>query len=130
MTKGDGQGASLAQAFIDATESRDLAAMRELFHPEAKFWTNITLQDSDLESRFLRIAREFEIFATFGFTKPRIDDYGSGFVIRAGVKGSLQNGVSFEFPVCIVGDSRGGKIERLEEYLDMAPVAPILTAMA
>jgi ketosteroid isomerase-like protein len=119
----------LAEGFIASTESRDIGAMRELFDPEATFWTNVTLADVDLESRLARIAQEFELFETFGFDAARVDAHEGGFLIRAQAKGSLPGGKAFDFPVCIVADARDGRIVRFEEYLDATPVAPILAAL-
>jgi len=129
--KNDGtKGRELANRFMDSVVTRDLDAMRALLDDEAVFWTNVTRVDTDKETRLARIALEFRTFEEFAFEEPRIDELPSGFVIRARAKGSLPGGTTFEFPICIVADTKAGRIRRLEEYLDAAPVAPILGALA
>jgi ketosteroid isomerase-like protein len=123
-------GRELAKGFLRSIAARDLGAMRELLDDDAVFWTNVTMTDTDKETRLQRIALEFKTFDTFTFEDERIDDFGNGFVIRARAKGSLPGGISFGFPICIVGDSRNGRIRRLEEYLDPAAVTPILSALS
>jgi ketosteroid isomerase-like protein len=123
-------GRELAMGFLQSIAARDLDAMRDLLDDEAVFWTNVTMTDTDKEARLQRIAMEFRTFDTFVFVDERIDELRNGFVIRARAKGSLPGGITFEFPICIVADSRNGRICRLEEYLDPAAVTPILSALS
>lgn len=118
----------LANAFNDAIAKRDLGAMRKLFAPDAKFWTNIGQADTGLDARMERIALEFKVFESFAFAEPRIDAFPGGFVLRARASGSVR-GERFEFPICVVADVRGGRMVRFEEYVDPAPVQPILAAL-
>ena len=120
----------IATRFLAGVEHRDLAAMEAVIAQDAKFWTNVAQADSDRASRMARIAVEFRLFKTFAFEDARLDDFGTGFVVRARARGSLSNGHTFEFPICIVGDVTNGAIVRLEEYFDPSAVAPILSAMA
>ena len=123
-------GRELAKGFLQSIAARDLGAMRDLLDDEAVFWTNVTMTDTDKETRLQRIALEFRTFDTFVFEDERIDDFGDGFVIRARANGSIPGGITFSFPICIVADSRNGRIRRLEEYLDPAAVTPILNALS
>jgi ketosteroid isomerase-like protein len=84
----------------------------------------------DRATRLARIALEFRLFETFAFEDTRVDDFGTGFLVRARARGSLAGDKRFEFPICIVGDVANGAIVRLEEYFDPSAVAPILGAMA
>lgn len=118
----------LANAFNDAIAKRDLDAMRELFAPDATFWTNIGQTDSGLDERMERIALEFEVFESFAFAEPRVDAFPGGFVLRARARGSVR-GAQFEFPICVVAEARDGRMTRFEEYVDPAPVQPILAAL-
>jgi len=122
--------AEIAEQFLDGIGERDLEAMRAVTAPSAAFWTNVAQADMNRETRFERIAVEFRVFETFRFEQARIDDFGSGFVVRARACGSLPGGTRFEFPLCIVGDVEDGLIVRFEEYFDPSAVAPIFAAMA
>jgi ketosteroid isomerase-like protein len=121
---------SLASRFVEATGARDLPGLAALLAEDARFWTNIANEAVDRATRLARIELEFKLFRSFAFEDARIDGFSDGFVIRALARGSLASGEAFEFPICIVADVRGGLIERLEEYVDAAAVAPILGAMA
>lgn len=120
----------LARRFLDAIGERDLDGLRAIVDEGALFWTNLGQEDVDRETRLARVAMEFSLFETFTFEAARIDEFADGFVVRASARGSLGDGQRFEFPVCIVGETRDGRIVRLEEYVDSGPVAPILGALA
>jgi ketosteroid isomerase-like protein len=122
--------AQLAQRFVDAVTVRDLDALRQLLDDDAVFWTNATLTDTRKDARLTQIAIEFRTFDRFAFEDVRIDDFDSGFVLRACARGALPGGAQFEFPICIVADTHDGHIRRLEEYFDPAAVKPILNALA
>jgi ketosteroid isomerase-like protein len=122
--------AEIGSRFLDGIAERDLEGMRAITAESAVFWTNVAQADVDRESRFVTIAAEFRVFETFRFEQTRIDDFGSGFVVRARACGSLPGGTRFEFPICIVGEVEGGCIVRFEEYFDPGAVAPIFAALA
>lgn len=119
----------LAERFVAATAARDLDGLGSLLDEQAVFWTNVAREDVDRAARLARIAVEFQIFERFEFDAPRIDDFGTGFVIRATARGAFAGG-EFAFPICIVGEVGAGLITRVEEYLDPAAVTGILAAMA
>ena len=123
-------GRQLAERFARAVAARDLDALATLFDDAASFWTNITRSAVSKAARLEQIALEFRTFARFAFEDARIDDFGTGFVLRATARGALPDGTTFAFPICIVADVRDGRIDRLEEYLDPAAVKPILNALA
>lgn len=120
----------IASQFLAGVENRDLSRIDAVVAPNAKFWTNVGQEDVDRATRMSRIALEFRLFKTFTFDNTRLDDFGTGFLVRAHARGSLGDGQQFDFPVCIVGDVENGAIVRLEEYFDPSAVAPILGAMA
>ena len=129
MPQNDAAMLDLADRFVNAVEKQELDSVRALFHPDAVFWTNIGLSDTDLETRLARIALEFEIFDEFAFEERRVDSFADGFVLRTVVRGSLHGGERFDFPVCVVVEARDGLLVRFEEYLDPTPVLPILAAL-
>ncbi len=129
MTLDEATPMELARHFLEATAGKNLADLSALFHDDAVFWTNVDQNEYDKASRLARIAVEFRVFQKFGFERPVINEFADGFVIRAVVTGCLADDVRFDFPICIVAETAGGRIQRLEEYLDPAKVTSILSAM-
>ena len=119
----------LARRFVAAVTARDLGALRALLTDDAVFWTNATMTDVDRETRLTQIAHEFRTFERIAFENARIDDFGTGFVLRARARGVLPGGAQFAFPICMVADTRNGRVRRLEEYFDPAAARPALNAL-
>jgi ketosteroid isomerase-like protein len=120
---------SLAGRFTEAIAKRDLAALRNLFSPSAVFWTNVGRTETPLEQRLQGIALEFRIFEEFRFEDLRCHPYSDGFALQMTARGRTTRGDRFEFPMCAIARVENGRLERLDEYVDAAPIAAILKAM-
>ncbi len=105
MSENDAAMLDLADRFVNAIEKRELDSVRALFHPDAVFWTNIGLSETDLETRLAGIALEFEIFDEFAFEERRVDSFADGFVLRTVIRGSLHGGERFDLDLFLPSNS-------------------------
>jgi len=109
---------ALADRFFGAIEAGDIAGVSACYHPDAVIWHN----DDGLETS---PAQNLEVLASFIANVPkrvyanrRFFPIEGGFVQQHDTTLHVADGRVLVLPVCIVFQVDGGKIRRLDEYLD------------
>ena len=109
---------ALAERFFGAIEAGDIAGVSACYHPDAVIWHN----DDGLETS---PAQNLEVLASFVANVPkrvyanrRFFPIEGGFVQQHDTTLHVADGRVLVLPVCIVFKVDGGKIRRLDEYLD------------
>ena len=120
----------LAERFAAAAETRDVAALTLLYDPDAVFWNNVLGKPSTTQ-QVLEISRlEAERIEEYAFTDLRVTTTDVGFVIQMAVVGAVHAGdAPFRIPVCLVAQTRDGRITAIDEYVDSAHAAPVFAAL-
>jgi ketosteroid isomerase-like protein len=116
----------LADRFFAAIEAGDIAAVRELYAPDAEIWHNTDglVQTPDDNARTLTwITANLGGLSYTNIKRSATDD---GFVQQHVTVVTNRAGRRVEVPACIVTTVRDGRIVRLDEYLDSASVAAIM----
>ena len=116
----------LAERFFAAIEAGDIAAVRDIYAPDAEIWHNTDglVQSPDDNARTLGwIAANLR---DVSYTKVKRSATDDGFVQQHVLVATNRAGVRIEVPACIVTTVRDGRITRLDEYLDSASVAAIM----
>jgi ketosteroid isomerase-like protein len=117
---------AIADRFFAAIEAGDLAAVREIYAPDAEIWHNTDglVQGPDDNARTLGwIAANLR---DVSYTKVKRSATDDGFVQQHVLVATNRAGHRVEVPACIVTTIRDGRITRLDEYLDSASVALIM----
>lgn len=123
---------ALAARFVAAIEQGDIAAVRAIYAPDARIWHNTDGLDFPGQTveenlkvlgwmgRFLNDKR-YDIVARAATE----DGFVQQHVLRATI---ASTGAPYAMPACIVCKVAGGRITRLDEYMDSAHVQPLLAA--
>ena len=118
------QSLETADRLFKAIERGDVAAIRDIYAPDAKIWHNndgIT-QTVDANLAVLRwvVANILELT----YAEVRRQPTPTGFVQQHVLRGRLKSsGKQFELPACIICEVENNRITRLDEYLDSAQTA-------
>lgn len=120
---------ALADRFMRAIERSDTAEIQACYAPDARIWHNNDGKEQGPEENLKvlrwvekRLAnRKYHVVARRVFT--------DGYVQQHRLTGTLPGGAAFSMPACLVVTVKGGRIVRLEEYLDSAHVQPLLRAI-
>jgi ketosteroid isomerase-like protein len=116
---------ALADRLFAAIERGDIDAVRAVYSPDVVVWHNNDEVEQGLEEN-LRV---------LGWVIANLDDRryedvrrwvtDTGFVQQHVLRFTRRDGVRQEIPACLVARCEGGRITRIDEYLDSAHVARI-----
>jgi ketosteroid isomerase-like protein len=109
----------LAERFFTAVERGDLEAVRALYAPEALIWHNHDGKEQTVEQNLRVLAWVARHLPGRRYRVRRRVAIPGGFLQQHVLEGETRNG-PFSMPACIVCEVAGGRITRLEEYLDSA----------
>jgi len=117
----------VAERLFGAIEAGDADAVRSLYAEDARIWHNTdgVVQAPEENLRTLSWVVE-------NLTDRRYEDVvrqatAGGFVQQHVLRVTTPDGRRVELPACIVCSVEGGRITRLDEYLDSAHVARLVT---
>ena len=116
---GSNDGAVIDRMFA-ALSAGDLAAAAACYTPDARIWHSFDCVAHDLNG----ITAEWEgLVANFpqrDYVDVRRQQTPDGFVQQHVMTGTTASGARRAWPVCIVVRVEGGRIARLDEYIDRA----------
>lgn len=117
--------AELGLRFARAAEARDVDALINLYHPDARFWNNV-LGRVLTTPEIVEVTRlEARLIASYVFQELRCTPTDNGFVLQMRVTGSTHRDVAFAVDTCLVAQVEGELIIRIDEYVDATQAAPI-----
>ncbi len=115
----------LAERFMAAIQAGDAEAVRACYAPDAKIWHN----NDGLEQT---VDQNLKILAWFARKLPnrnyRVlsrEALKDGFVQQHVLEATLPSGQAWAMPACVVVRMKGGRVTRLDEYLDSAHAAAL-----
>jgi ketosteroid isomerase-like protein len=108
----------LCTRYFDAIERRDLEAVAECYAPEFTFWVNLSGTESSREENLAALRDGQALLRRRSYDDRRIDTFETGFVARYSVNVVQHDGRRSSHWACIVAQCRGGRITRIDEYLD------------
>ena len=116
---------AMAQRFFDAIEAGDIATMQGSFTPDAEIWHNtdelIVTPAQTAQTLTGMVAR----IKDREYAERRLTTFPGGFVQQHVLSATLPNGKEWAMDACVVVTMEGGKIKRLDEYLDSAKGAQL-----
>lgn len=116
----------VADRLFAAICSGDLAALRELYAPTLKVWHNFDRTEQSREENLRVLAWIAKNVAGLRYENVRRERTESGFVQQHVLRGTPPGGEPLEVSACLVCRVEGGRITRIDEYLDSAALAPLL----
>jgi ketosteroid isomerase-like protein len=113
-----------AERLFKAIERGEVAAIREIYAPTAKIWHNNDGATQTVEQNLALLGWVVANISEIAYTEIRRQPTPTGFVQQHVMRGRLKSsGKTFSLPACIVCTVEGGRIARLDEYLDSAHTA-------
>lgn len=108
----------IATRLFDALEAADVAALQNLYAPDATLWTNITQRDLSARdvAAFLPVLKRK--FPDRRYSNRRVSLCDSGFFQRHRLTGTRADGARIAAECCAYVEVRDGRVVRIEEYLD------------
>jgi ketosteroid isomerase-like protein len=120
----NGNARDVARRFFAAIESRDLAAVAEVYAPDAVIWHNIDDTEKTREDSVATIAWALENIENLRYEEIRFQPLEKGFLQQHVCRGiEKSTGRKIELPTAVVCEVRGDRIARLEEYFDSVGAA-------
>jgi ketosteroid isomerase-like protein len=115
-----------AERLFKAIERGEVATIREIYAPTAKIWHNNDGATQTVEQNLAVLGWVVANISEIAYTEIRRQPTPTGFVQQHVMRGRLKSsGKEFSLPACIVCTVEGGRITRLDEYLDSAHTAAL-----
>jgi ketosteroid isomerase-like protein len=107
---------------------KDATLLGEIYHQDAEIWHNHDNKSMTVQEVAELVGVVFSSFSELASTNIRLSATETGFVLQQDVVGTHVDGGSVNFPACQIVTVEAGKISRLEEYFDPAPLSALLSA--
>lgn len=119
---------AFAQRFVAAIQAGDAEAVRAFYAPDAKIWHNIDHIEQTVDQNLKSLAWFVRTLPDRTYRVQRIAPLPDGFLQQHVLEATLPNGERWAMDACVVVQVEGGKITRLDEYLDSAKTAQLVAA--
>jgi ketosteroid isomerase-like protein len=118
----------LVAAFFAALEAGDIETLREIYAPDAVIWHNDDLVEQPVEENLRVLAGLHRVVSGLRYDITRRVPAPDGVLQQHVLRGTLPNGADVELHAAMYLQVRGGRITRIEEYLDSGKRATIKAA--
>ncbi len=116
---------ALAEKFVAAIEAGDIDAVKECYAPDAEIWHNFDNINQSVTDNLKVLGWMSGVLANRRYEILRRVEIPGGYLQQHVLHGTLKSGAPFAMPACLVVQVAGGRITRLEEYLDVAQAAAL-----
>jgi ketosteroid isomerase-like protein len=120
---------ALAERFVAAIEAGDLEAVRACYAPDARIWHNTDGAEQGVEENLKVLAWMARKLPGRRYRIARREALIDGFVQQHVLEAALPGGKAWSMAACLVVRVAGGRITRLEEYMDSAAVTELMAAV-
>jgi ketosteroid isomerase-like protein len=118
----------LADRFFAAIEQGDVDAVEAIYAPTAVIWHNTDRAASTVAENLNVLAGLVRGTTDRRYTDRRVIAAPGGFIQQHVLIAHRRGGRRLELPACIICEVENGRITRLDEYFDEAPVKAWLAA--
>lgn len=113
----------LANRFFAAIEGSDPAGVEACYAPDAEIWHNYDRASQSRAENVLVLKGFVQVTRARRYTERDLKVYAGGFSQQHLLVATSQGGAVLELPAALFCDVADGRITRLREYFDPAPVA-------
>ena len=110
---------------IDAIAAGDAEGAREVYAPDARIWHNTEEREQSVDENVRVLRWVTRNVADLRYTDVRRQKTENGFVQQHVLRGTAPGGAPLEVHACLVVETDGDRITRLEEYIDGDQIAPL-----
>lgn len=115
----------IADALFGAIEAGDLDAVADLYSPEVEVWLNTDGIGRGRDANLRMLAWVVGNLTDRRYEEVRRHRTGTGLVQQHVLRATTSTGRRVAVPACMVITIDGGRITRLDEYLDSAHIAEL-----
>jgi ketosteroid isomerase-like protein len=115
----------VAEDFFSAIQRGDIERVRALYADDAVIWHAHTGKQQSREENLLVLTAALKAIQGFRYEEVRRLATADGFVEQHVLRGTAPSGEPLEVEACIVVRLEGGRIKRLDEYIDSKALAPL-----
>jgi ketosteroid isomerase-like protein len=121
---------ALATRLFDCIERGDVEAVAGCYAPDVVIWHNTDGVEQSRDENLRTLTWVVRTLVERRYVDRRLDVFDGGFVQQHLLTGVRTDGGKVSLPAVLVGRVAGGKITRLDEYIDSAHVTQITGARA
>lgn len=123
---GTDESLQAAERLFAAIIAGNVEAVRDIYAPDAVIWHNNDGLEQSVDDNLRVLQWVVTHIRNLRYEDIRRQRTDTGFCQQHVLRGTAANGHELNIPACIICTVRGGRITRLEEYLDSAHLAPLL----
>ena len=117
---------ALAERLAAAIDANDLDALREeIYTPDVVVWHNDDQHEQRVEENLKVLNWLHRKVGNKRYEDVVRQATPTGYVEQHVLRGTAPNGTEFEIPACLVVTVTGGRISRIDEYLDSQAAAAL-----
>jgi len=116
-----------ARRFFSAAASGDVTTLRAMYAPDVVIWHAHDQAEQNIEQNLAVLGWIKGNVRDFRYEDVRCQATATGFVEQHTTCGRGPSGAEFRIPACIVVRVADGRITRLDEYLDSAQIAALVS---
>jgi ketosteroid isomerase-like protein len=116
----------VARRLMAAIQAGDVAAVGELYAEDMVGWRSFDRKELGRQAMLRVIAWLVKHVRDLHYEAIRVETTERGYVQQHVLHATAPDGTKVEAPACLVVEVQGGRIRRLDEYLDSAAIAPLL----
>jgi ketosteroid isomerase-like protein len=127
MPDSDAAKREVARRLMDAIQAGDVAGVEALYADDMVGWRNFDLRELGKPAMLRIIEFLAKQVRDLRYEAIRVQPTPTGYVQQHVLRATAPDGTRIESPACLVVELRDGQIRRLDEYLDSAAIAPLLS---
>jgi ketosteroid isomerase-like protein len=115
--------AEVARKFFAAVERGDIETVSAIYHPNAVIWHNYDGLETGPADNVAVLKGFVKRAPERRYANPRLLTTSRGFVQQHVLEATRIDGRKLSLPACVIAEVEDGRITRLDEYFDTAPLA-------
>src|SRR5690349_11092557 len=128
LAAGDGDAIATVERFFAALEEGDTDLLARIYTPDARIWHNDASGEQGVEDNLKVLRGLHAVVSGLHYEIARRFPMDGGVVQQHVLRGTLPDGSAVAMPAAMFLYVDGGRVTRIEEYLDSAQAAPIRAA--
>jgi ketosteroid isomerase-like protein len=113
----------VARRFFAAVERGDIDTVSSIYHPNAIIWHNYDGLETGPAENIKVLEGFIKRAPRRRYANPRLITTPRGFVQQHVLEATRVDGRQLSLPACVIAEVTEGRITRLDEYFDTAPLA-------
>lgn len=130
VTPGAGTPVETVERFFAALEAGDVATVAAIYSEDARIWHNDASGEQGVEDNLVVLRGLHQVVSGLRYEIVRRHPVEGGVFQQHVLRGRLPDGTEIAMAAAMYLTVDGGRVRRIEEYLDSAQAAPLRAARA